>query len=78
MGAKIVIRVRPDDRVEVRVEGLEEPRRDTPPGEKICEKITRRIERDLGAVVERTYDDEGVQDVAIETDERLPDENLHG
>ena len=77
MSAKIVIRVRPNDSIEVKVEGLTEPKDDVPPGKKLCERVTRRLERDLGQVVQRRYENPDVQDSEIEVHESEQQENLH-
>ena len=77
MSAKIVIRVRPNDSIEVKVDGLNEPAGDVPPGKKLCEKVTRRLELDLGQVVQRTYEKPDVQDSEIEVHESEQQENLH-
>lgn len=61
MTARLVVRVRPDDRVEVHVEGMTARDSARPKGQKLCEKVTRRLEHDLGTVVGREYDDDGLQ-----------------
>jgi hypothetical protein len=72
VSAKMIIRVHPDDRVDVRVEGLTEQDRAKPPGKKLCERVTRRLEQDLGLVSRREYDGTGQeQSVEIERDEGL-------
>lgn len=48
MKQQMIIRVHPDDRVEVKVEGLTETDSAKPKGSKLCDKITRGLERDLG------------------------------
>ena len=53
MAAKLIIHLLPDDRVHVTVEGMTEVNRPKPKGKKLCEKITKRIEQDLGAVETR-------------------------
>ena len=65
MAAKLVVRVHPDEHVEVKVEGL--TARDQPrTGEqKLCKKVTRRLEEDLGTVTQcvysRDFDDTAVE-----------------
>lgn len=59
MPAKLIVRVYPDERVEVRVEGLTDRDQGHPPEKKICKKVTERLERDLGSVIQRVYCDEG-------------------
>jgi hypothetical protein len=56
MGAKLIVRVYPDDRVEVKVEGLGQEDAAKPRGRKLCEKITKRLEADLGVTTDRTYE----------------------
>jgi len=56
MPAKLIIRVYPDDRVHVKVEGFAGTDESKPNGEKLCEKVTRRLERDLGTVEHREYE----------------------
>lgn len=70
MPAKLIVRVHPDDRVEVRVEGLTERDMSRPKREKLCEKITRRLEQDLGIVTKREYADEGTAENLIELSEQ--------
>ncbi|HUW55167.1 MAG TPA: hypothetical protein VMZ92_00885 [Planctomycetota bacterium] len=77
MSARIVIRVHPDERVEVKVEGLKESQASAPPGARLCEKLTRRLEKDLGQVVDRTYEHPESQELDQQTDERRQQE-LHG
>lgn len=54
--AKLIIKVLPDQRVEVNVEGLGEKDRPKARGEKVCEQITRRLEQELGSVERREYE----------------------
>ena len=76
MAAKLVIRVYPDDRVQVEVEGLDDPRKDAPPGEKLCEKLTRKLEDDLGQVLERTYEQDSQRQEQFETDSEARKQDL--
>lgn len=55
MPAKLIVRVLADDRVEVSVDGLTAKDTSRPPRQKLCERVTARLERDLGAVTQRTY-----------------------
>ncbi len=71
MGAKLIIRVTPDDNVEVKVEGLTEPDRPKPKGQKLCEKVTRVIEQDLGVVDGRDYAEDAVGDFGVLDEEQL-------
>jgi len=71
MAAKLVIRMTPDDRVHVSVEGLTEVDRPKPKGDKLCEKITRRIEQDLGVVETRNYPDDAQQAIRLEDEDAL-------
>jgi hypothetical protein len=72
VSARMIIRVHPDDRVDVRVEGLDEADRAKPQGKKLCDKVTKTLENDLGIVTERRYSG-GEQEQAAElsADERL-------
>ncbi len=65
MPAKLIIRVRPDDRVEVEVKGLAKQDSPKPPGRKLCEKLTRRLEKDLGIVEHRQYADDKFDDQQV-------------
>lgn len=71
MGAKLIVRVKRDDHVEVRVEGLTEIDRPKPQGKKLCNTITKRLERDLGIVERRDYADDPVQIVGFVEQDRL-------
>jgi hypothetical protein len=71
MAAKLIIRMTPDDRVHVSVEGLTEVDRPKPKGEKLCEKITKRIEQDLGAVETRNYPDDAQQAIRLDEEDAL-------
>jgi hypothetical protein len=53
MPRQLIIRVLPDDRVEVQVEGFTETDRDRPADRKLCRKLTERLERDIGRVETR-------------------------
>jgi hypothetical protein len=53
MPRQLIIRVLPDDRVEVQVEGFTETDRDRPVDRKLCRKLTERLERDIGRVETR-------------------------
>lgn len=66
MKAKLIIRVTPDDRVQVRVEGMTEGDRPRPKGAKLCERVTRKLEADIGQVLSRRYD-EGTLGEAVVT-----------
>jgi hypothetical protein len=66
MSAKLIIRVHLDDRVEVKVEGLSGFDRSKPKGQKVCDKITRKLEHDLGIVSQRRYHDDSVEEQPIE------------
>jgi len=69
---QMIIRVYPNDRVEVKVEGLTESDRPKPKGAKLCDKITSRLEQDLGVVVQRQYDEtDPTLQVEVIGDERL-------
>ena len=65
MAARLIVRVHPDERVEVRVEGLTARDQNRPKEQKLCKKVTRRLEEDLGEVTQCTYshdfDDVGVE-----------------
>ena len=64
MPARLIVRVHPDDRIEVKVEGLTERDASRPKREKLCEKVTKRLEKDLGTVTNREYaDDETVENL---------------
>ena len=71
MGAKLVIRVSPDERVQVKIEGMDELDREKPKGAKLCERVTRRLEKDLGLVDDRTYPGEELEAIEVRTDEDL-------
>lgn len=73
MAVKLIIRVTPDERVHVAVEGLTEPDRPKPKGRKLCERMTRRLEQDLGAVESRDYRGEPMQAIEVDqaTEQRL-------
>lgn len=58
MPAKLVIKVYPDERVEVRVEGLTAKDQDRPAEKKLCKQVTRSLERDLGEVTQCVYCDD--------------------
>ena len=66
MTAKLIVRIHPDDRVEVKVEGLSNGDRSRPKGKKLCDKVTKKLESDLGLVLARQYEDEGEQEQEIE------------
>lgn len=70
MAAKLVIKVHPDDRVEVKVEGVNEPAAGAAPGRKLCERLTRQLEEDLGIVAERRYQQDRAQGVELPAEER--------
>ena len=71
MTARLIVRVHPDDHVEVRVEGLSTADGNRPPGEKLCTKVTARLERDLGEVVERVFTGSNGDDTDLEiTDQK--------
>lgn len=66
MPTQLIIKVHPDDRVEVKVEGLTVRDHDRPKETKLCKQITRRLEHDLGEVMQCVYyDDRQVTDVEI-------------
>jgi len=65
MPAKLIVRVRPDDRVEVKVEGLTERDMSRQKPEKLCKKLTKRLERDLGSVTRCEYEGYGPADDTI-------------
>lgn len=69
MPAKLIVRVHPDDRIEVKVEGLTDRDTSRPKREKLCEKVTRRLEQDLGTVTQREYTDHGIAGNLIELSE---------
>ena len=71
MAAKLIIRVSPNDRIEVKVEGLTELDRSKPKGEKLCEKVTRRLEEDLGIVEQRVYEGESQEAIELIQDQGL-------
>jgi len=71
MAAKLIIRMSPDDRVHVAVEGLTEVDRPRPKGEKLCERITNRIEQDLGVVETRDYPDDSQQAIRLDDEDAL-------
>ena len=71
MSAKLIIRVSPEDRIEVRVEGLTELDKPKPQGEKLCEKITERLEQDLGWVEQREYLGDNRQEIRLVEEDRL-------
>lgn len=72
MKRQMIIRVFPDDRVEVKVEGLTESDGSRPKGAKLCDKITRRLEQDLGVVVQRQYEEpEQKRTVEVDAQSRL-------
>jgi hypothetical protein len=55
MTVKLIVRVHPDDRVEVKVEGLTARDQAQPPEKKLCKKVTERLVRDLGDVTQCVY-----------------------
>ncbi len=59
MPAKLIVKVHPDERVEVKVEGLTATDQHRPKEEKLCKKVTRRLEQDLGEVTRCVYYDDG-------------------
>ena len=59
MEAKLIVRVYPDERVEVKVEGLTVRDRERPPEKKLCKKITERLVHDLGDLKQCVYCDAG-------------------
>jgi hypothetical protein len=65
MPAKLIVRVYPNDRIEVKVEGLTDRDSPRPKREKLCEKVTRRLEQDLGIVTHREYEDDGTVESPI-------------
>lgn len=72
MKRQMIIHVYPDDRVEIKVEGLTESDSAKPKGTKLCDKITRRLEQDMGLVVHRHYEEAAqTQRVELAADERL-------
>lgn len=77
MSAKIIIRIDPSDRVEVEVKGLSEPSRSAGPGRRLCERLTHRLEQDLGQITSRTYH-EGQQDAGVELYQRQQQADSHG
>ena len=71
MARKIIIRISPDDQVHVMVEGLTETDRPRPKGKKLCEKITKRIEKDLGLTAKREYPDDGEYPIQLNEEDVL-------
>lgn len=71
MGAKLIIRVTADDKVEVKVEGLTDADRSKPKGSKLCEKITEKLVQDLGSIERRDYDDDAAGDFGVVDGDRL-------
>ena len=69
MQVKMIVRVHPDDRVEVKVEGLTERDMSLPKPQKLCKKITRRLEQDLGGVTKCEYADDWTAGNLIELSE---------
>ena len=53
MAAKLIIRVHPDDRVDVKVEGLTAVDLAKPPEKRLCRRVSERLEKDLGVVQQR-------------------------
>jgi hypothetical protein len=71
MKRQMIIHVHPDDRVEVKVEGLTEVDNPKPAGKKLCDKITHGLEQDLGLVIHRRYEEaHDAQSVEIDLDQR--------
>jgi len=58
MLAKLIVRIHPDDRIEVKVEGMARQDASRPEGQKLCEKVTKRLIDDLGTVVDHKYEDD--------------------
>lgn len=77
MSAKIIIRIDPSDRVEVEVKGLSEPSQSMGSGKRLCERLTHRLEQDLGQITNRTYH-EGQQDSGIEFYQGRQQADSHG
>ena len=65
MPAKLIIKVHSDERVEVKVEGLTVKDQDRPKEQKLCKKVTQRLEQDLGEVTQCVYADDG-NPIAVE------------
>jgi hypothetical protein len=61
--------------VDVRVEGVREPTAGAAPGAKLCERLTRRLEEDIGQPVQRTSEQARVEDLdrLADTDRRPQD-----
>jgi hypothetical protein len=59
MSVKLLVKVHTDERVEVKVEGLITKDQYRPKDQKLCKKITRRLELDLGEVTQCIYLDDG-------------------
>ncbi|MBI2299004.1 MAG: hypothetical protein HYU66_08695 [Armatimonadetes bacterium] len=74
MPGRLIVRVTPDQRVEVQVEGLAAPDAPRARGEKLCELVTRRLEQALGAVESRDYEAEAWQPVEVQEDQALGQE----
>ena len=63
MAAKLIIHVFPDDRVQVKVEGLPATDAVKPQAERVCRKVTRRLEEDLGLVEHRDHEGDAKTDI---------------
>lgn len=70
MPAKLIVRIHPDDRVEVKVEGMTDRDKSRPKRSKLCEKVTKQLEQDLGFVTSREYAAEGIVQSAIELSDK--------
>lgn len=71
MAAELIIRVHADDRVEVKVKGVAEQDSGKPVEKKLCRRITKRLEDDLGIVKHREYEREPQQEVDLTQDDDL-------
>lgn len=72
MPVKLIVRVSPDDRVFVTVEGLTERDRGLPSETKLCKKITSQLEEDLGSVARREFaDDPNASDLLVSKRDHL-------
>lgn len=72
MPARLIVRVYPDERVEVKVEGLTAVDRERPPEKKLCKKVTERLIRDLGGLTQCVYySDRGEADVELTSPDTL-------
>ena len=72
MPARLIVRVHPDERVEVEVEGLTVKDQDRSKEKKLCKKVTRRLEQDLGEVTQCVYSDDGsATDVGLTNPDQL-------